>query len=151
MQFGILYSAHYCVLDCNLQEPGKQVLPPITRTLWNHLRSGVLHYCRPPTDEAPFTPSARQQGAQHMREYARLLHAHDFPGYMFTWNLHWAVCRLPGQEAARGSTGADAEWWTERLMQVYKEVVGDRVSHKTEQVIWCTTAVVPHSPDQMLK
>lgn len=70
----------------------------------------------------------------HIREYARLLQVHQFPDCMFTWNLHWAVCRLLAQEIARGSTGADAEWWTERIMQMFKELLGDRVSHKAEQV-----------------
>jgi hypothetical protein len=69
-----------------------------------------------------------------MRQYAVLLEKKGFPHWMFTWNLHWAVCRLPQQETARGSTGRDAEWWTERLMQLYKQLLADRVSRKTEQV-----------------
>eukprot|EP00775_Hariotina_reticulata_P000935 gene935-1261_t len=109
------------------------VLSEDAQELWDHLRAAVLHYCRPPTDESPFTSQAREAAAWNMLQYAKKLERKGFPSYMFTWNLHWAVCRLPRQELARGSTGSDAEWWTERVMQVYKEVVGDRVSHHSEQ------------------
>lgn len=111
-----------------------QALPPVTKQLWDHLRPAVLHYCRPPSEEAPFTPHRRQQAAHHMREFARLLQVHAYPDFLFTWNLHWSVCRLPKQEVVRGSTGADAEWWTERVMQLFKDILGDRVSHRVEQV-----------------
>lgn len=107
----------------------------MAQELWKALRAAVLHYCRPPTDSNPFTAEANAAAHSDLLKYARLLEQHNFPNYMFTWNLHWGVCRLPQQEAARGSTGRDAEWWTERLMQFYKQLVGDRVSHKTEQVI----------------
>lgn len=111
-----------------------QVLPLVARQLWQHLRLAVLHYTRPTTDSNPFSAAGRQQAKDSMFKYASLLEEHRFPNYMFTWNLHWGVCRLPQQEITRGSTGRDAEWWTERLMQYYKQLVGDRVSHKTEQV-----------------
>lgn len=124
------YSMHVCV----------QVLPEVTRKLWKKLRAAVLHYCRPATDSNPFSTEANAAAAQNLRRYAELLEEHKFPDFMFTWNLHWGVCRLPQQELARGSTGRDAEWWTERLMQYYKQLVADRVSHGTEQVRHCISS-----------
>jgi len=110
------------------------VLPEDAQRLWNKLRAAVLHYCRPATDSNPFSTEANAAAANNLRKYAELLEQNKYPNFMFTWNLHWGVCRLPAQEQARGSTGRDAEWWMERLMQFYKQLVGDRVSHKTEQV-----------------
>jgi hypothetical protein len=116
-----------------------QVLPPIAQELWDELRPAVLHYCRPTSGDG-FSRQARRAAQKHMRKYAELLEVHNFPNYMFSWNLHWAVCRLPKQELERGSTGADGEWWSERVMQLYKKVVDGRVSHDTEQV-WVAAEV----------
>jgi hypothetical protein len=69
-----------------------------------------------------------------MKEFAKQLELRGYPSFIFTWNLHWAVCVLPRQETARGSVAAAAEWWTERVMQSFKEVLGGRVTHGTEQV-----------------
>jgi hypothetical protein len=47
-------------------------------------------------------------------------------------------CLLPTylparEEVARGQVGKDAEWWVERLMQMYKGLVGKRVSRCPEK------------------
>jgi len=114
--------------------PLLQFLPPDIQDLWDMLRRAVLHYCRPPSADHPFNSTTRRQAAQDMFNFAKEMELRSYPNYMFTWNLHWAVCVLPRQEEARGSVGAAAEWWTERVMQYYKEVLGGRVTHDTEQV-----------------
>ena len=110
-----------------------QVLPADVRQLWELLRDAVLHYCRPANLGAGFQ-AARRQAAKDMFAFAQQLEQRGYPDYLFTWNLHWAVCQLPVQEEARGSAAASAEWWTERLMQTYKNLVGGRVTHGSEQV-----------------
>jgi hypothetical protein len=51
-----------------------------------------------------------------MLRYAQLLELYGFPDYMKTWNLHYCARHLPEQEERRGATGADAEWWGERIV-----------------------------------
>lgn len=109
------------------------MLPADVRQLWELLRGAVLHYCRPANLGAGFQ-AARKQAAKDMFAFAQQLEQRGYPDYLFTWNLHWAVCQLPVQEEARGSAAASAEWWTERLMQTYKNLVGGRVTHGSEQV-----------------
>lgn len=84
--------------------PLLQVLPPDVKELWELLRSAVLHHCRPQAG-AGFSAAARQRAAANMLRFAALMEERGYPAYMFTWNLHWAVCRLPQQELARGSRG----------------------------------------------
>lgn len=110
----------------------KDVLPEDIKELWDLLRSAVLHYCRPAPADEDFVAD-REAAAEDMFRFAQLMEERRYPDYLFTWNLHWAVCQLPRQEVARGSAASDAEWWTERLMQLYKQLVGGRVTHDSGQ------------------
>jgi len=128
-----MVNSHFTLSNCMVQLCTLQVLPEDIKELWDLLRSAVLHYCRPAPADEDFVAD-REAAAEDMFRFAQLMEERRYPDYLFTWNLHWAVCQLPRQEVARGSAASDAEWWTERLMQLYKQLVGGRVTHDSGQV-----------------
>ena len=77
----------------------QQVLPAKLRRMWAHLQSAVPHYVR---GEHPYSPEACAQGKEDLLRFATLAEGYGLPPHFFTANLHWAVCRLPQQEATRG-------------------------------------------------
>ena len=52
---------------------------------------------------------------------------HGFPDKQFTYNLHICVCQLRRQEQARGAVSAAMEFVVERVMQIFKTLMGRRV------------------------
>lgn len=109
------------------------MLPEGLREPWPCLRSAFLHYCRPSSTQNPFAPAACQQVHASVLRYAQLMEER-LPAHMSTLNLQYAVWHLPEQEERRGSTWADAEWWSERMVQWLKRLAAGRVSHRFEQV-----------------
>ena len=101
-------------------EPGHS-LHPVQR-LWDLLVTAVEHYCR-----AGFTDEASQKAADSLAEFARLMEEHGFPDKQFTYNLHICVCQLRRQEQARGAVSAAMEFVVERVMQIFKTLMGRRV------------------------
>ena len=107
-------------------EPGHS-LHPVQR-LWDLLVTAVEHYCR-----AGFTDEASQKAADSLAEFARLMEEHGFPDKQFTYNLHICVCQLRRQEQARGAVSAAMEFVVERVMQIFKTLMGRRVCKEPEK------------------
>ena len=119
-----------------------------------------MHYLRPgnytkagpePSPEAGAAERAdwlRLQDEEHERwekdcdaahaalmTFAARMEELGFADHNFTANLHTAACRLRDQERARGQVAADAEWWTERVMQMFKAVLDGRKGSKIAETV----------------
>lgn len=111
---------------------GLPVLPGVVADMWKHLRSGLLYFSRvsPLPDVAQTGPAARDA----LFAYARLVEQHFGPA-MCKFNLHVLVCRLVGQEAARGRAAFSNEYWVENLIQWAKAIVRGRTTKCPELVL----------------
>jgi hypothetical protein len=111
---------------------GRPVLPQVVADMWRHLRSGLLYFSRvtPLPDVAQDGPGARTA----LFAYARLVEQHFGPA-MCKYNLHVLVCRLVGQEAARGKAAFSNEYWVENLIQWAKAIVSRRTTSCPELVL----------------
>jgi hypothetical protein len=105
-------------------------VPQVLRRMWGHLRKAVLYFMR-------YQPN--QHALQHLEEaqnellrYGRLVestwHLHE----LATFNLHTCVVHVPEQARLCGATGFAAEWWVERLMQVFKRTTKYRCTRYPE-------------------
>ena len=59
----------------------------------------------------------------------------EFPRRCCTFNLHILNCRLFEEESQRGPVLNDAEYWIERALQQFKEMMRYRLSRNAEAML----------------
>lgn len=110
----------------------KSVLHPTAAAMWQHLRSGLLYFCR--STRIAGVAQRVEDAARELKDYAELVQRH-FGAHMCKFNLHLLVCRLAKQEAARGSVAHSTEYWLENLIQWAKSTVRYRTTKYPELVL----------------
>jgi hypothetical protein len=110
----------------------KQILHPVAAQMWQHLRAGLLYFCRSFPVEGVTQDVAA--AAAELGQYAALVEQH-FGLRMCKYNLHLLVCRIARQEAARGRAAHSTEYWLENLIQWAKSTVRYRTTKYPELVL----------------
>jgi hypothetical protein len=110
----------------------KQILDPRADEMWQHLRAGLLYFCRSYPVEG--VAQSVNVAAEDLLEYAVLVERH-FGLQMCKYNLHLLVCRIARQEAARGRVAHSTEYWLENLIQWAKSTVRYRTTKYPELVL----------------
>lgn len=110
----------------------KHILHPNVAKMWQHLRAGLLYFCRSlPVEGVAHDVHA---AAAELKQYAKLVESH-FGLQMCKFNLHLLVCRIAKQEAARGRVAHSTEYWLENLIQWAKSTVRYRTTKYPELVL----------------
>jgi hypothetical protein len=117
---------------------GVPLLHPDVQQMWQHLRAGLLYYCRS-VPNADVAQSAADATAE-LKAYACLVQE-KFGKSMCKFNLHLLVCRLADQEAARGNVAHSTEYWVENLIQWAKSTVRYRTT-KYPELLLCSDMLV---------
>ncbi|KIY93613.1 hypothetical protein MNEG_14350 [Monoraphidium neglectum] len=116
------------------------VLPEPLRTLWRLLRTAARHYIFIGNPEETFTTRARQDARRALRQFAIMIERDDrLPRSLLSYTLHMMLCRLYDQEDARGMVGLDGEWWIERGVALFKDLIAGR------QIVRGVEKVAAHS------
>jgi hypothetical protein len=110
----------------------KTILHPDAAEMWQHLRQGLLYFCRSYPIEG--VAQTVDEAAAELREYAVLVEDRFGPR-MCKYNLHLLVCRLAEQEAARGRVAHCTEYWLENLIQWAKSTLRYRTTKFPELVL----------------
>ena len=108
------------------------ILHPHAAEMWQHLRAGLLYFCRSFPVEGTAQDVAAAAG--ELRQYAKLVEQR-FGLKMCKYNLHLLVCRIAEQEAARGRAAHNTEYWLENLIQWAKSTVRYRTTKYPEMVL----------------
>jgi hypothetical protein len=110
----------------------RHVLHPKAAEMWQHLRAGLLYFCR----SNPIGGVAQNvdDALKELKVYARLVQKR-FGVRMCKFNLHVLVCRLAKQEAVRGRAAHSTEYWLENLIQWAKSTVRYRTTKYPELVL----------------
>jgi len=120
-------------------------LSPLLSRMWELLQVVVHHYFR----GINFSEETRRVAAESILEYARLVELH-FPATMCTYNMHMVACRLPRQEAQRGSAAREMEFIVERTMQDFKVRVG-RHNSKNPEVVFMNNLLLARGLAKLVK
>lgn len=110
----------------------KPILHPEAAKMWEHLRRGLLYFCRSYPVEG--VAQSVDEAAAALREYAVLVEKRFGPR-MCKYNLHLLVCRLARQEKARGRVAHSTEYWIENLIQWAKSTLRYRTTKYPELVL----------------
>jgi hypothetical protein len=110
----------------------KHILHPWAAEMWQHLRAGLLYFCRSFPVEA--VAQDADAAAAELRQYAKLVEQR-FGLSMCKYNLHLLVCRIAQQESARGRAAHSTEYWLENLIQWAKSTVRYRTTKYPELVL----------------
>jgi hypothetical protein len=110
----------------------RHVLHPTAAAMWQHLRAGLLYFCR----SNPIEGVAQDVDAAvaELKLYAQLVQQR-FGTHMCKFNLHLLVCRIAKQEAARGRAAHSTEYWLENLIQWAESTVRYRTTKYPELVL----------------
>ena len=109
---------------------GMDVLPPLAKKAWGHLRRFVMYHMR---GYAHGGVVAANKARMEILEFAKLMDDH-YPRAC-KLNLHLLVCRLHLQEQQRGPVYLELEYWVERLIQLCKCKVRYRTHEYPEKVV----------------
>jgi hypothetical protein len=110
----------------------RHVLHPQAAAMWQHLRAGLLYFCRSNPIEG--VAQSADAAAEELSKYAALVQQR-FGLSMCKFNLHLLVCRIAKQEAARGRVSHSTEYWLENLIQWAKSTVRYRTTKYPELVL----------------
>jgi hypothetical protein len=116
------------------------VVPANCLAIWRNIQDICRHYCRP-LQPSQCTTAARDRMAQKIMEVAKALDSAGFPDCLMTYNLHQLVCRLPVQEQQRGQVAPCLDYWMERLVRRFKEIIQGHVSSNPEKTFTNVTLV----------
>lgn len=108
------------------------ILHPDAAEMWQHLRAGLLYFCR--TDPVEGVAQNVDSAQAELQKYAALVEQR-LGLRMCKFNLHLIVCRLARQEAARGRAAHSTEYWIENLIQWAKSTVRYRTTKYPELVL----------------
>lgn len=111
---------------------GQPLLPALLVEMWSNLRKGLLYFCR--SNPTAGVPTTAEDAMVCLKRYAVLVEQH-FGLKMCKFNLHLLVCRLVGQEVARGRVCHTTEYWVENLIQWAKSSVRYRTTKYPELVL----------------
>ena len=118
----------------------RDVLPPNCLAIWRTIQDICRHYCRPLLP-SQCTAADRDRMAKKLIEVGKAFDSPGFPHCLMTYNLHQLVCRLPVQEEQRGQVAPCLDYWMERLVRRFKEVIQGHVSSNPEKTFTNVTLV----------
>lgn len=111
--------------------------------MWGHLRKGVTYFLR--YLEGQHKQQHIDDAQQELFEYTKLVQQHFGMHELMTYQLHTTMAHAAGQAQACGPHAFSAEFWVERLMQVFKRIVKYRSTRYPEVTAvnhWLTTQAV---------
>jgi hypothetical protein len=118
-------------------------MPKVLLRMWGHLRAAVLYFMRfQPNQHQPKYIDAAQD---ELLQYGRLAQETWNMQELMTFNLHTCMLHVPEQVRLCGALAFSAEWWLERLMQVFKRVTKYRCTRYPETTAvqhWLTVAAL---------
>ena len=122
----------FVLRPCTVDGVERHVLHPTAAAMWQHLRAGLLYFCR----SNPINGVAQDadEAVAELKRYAELVQQR-FGVHMCKFNLHLLVCRLAKQEAVRGRAAHSTEYWLENLIQWAKSTVQYRTTKYPELVL----------------
>jgi hypothetical protein len=107
---------------------------PTILKMWGHLRASIVFFMR--YQHGQHSEEHIQSARDELLAYSRLVTETWNMHELMTLNLHTCLVHVPEQARQCGPTAFAAEWWLERLMQVFKRVTKYRCTRYPE-----TTAV----------
>ena len=113
------------------------------REMWGNLRKCVIYFIRCQAGQQD--PALINDAQDCLLRYARLVEETWGMQQLMTHNLHTCLVHLPEQAKLCGAVAFAAEWWLERLMQVFKRVVKYRCTRYPETTAvqhWLTLAAL---------
>ena len=100
--------------------------------MWAHLQPAVVYFMRFLGGQHKAEHIATAQ--DHLLQYAKLAEQHFGMHELLTYQLHVCLVHVAEQAHRCGPTAFAAEWWVERLMQVFKRIVKYRSTRYPEAV-----------------
>jgi hypothetical protein len=118
-------------------------MPEALERMWGHLRSSVLYFLR--YRQGQHTQEHINRAQDELLQYGRLAQETWNMEELLTNNLHTCMLHVPEQVRLCGAAAFSAEWWLERLMQVFKRVTKYRCTRYPETSAvqhWLTVAAL---------
>jgi hypothetical protein len=118
-------------------------MPEVLQRMWGHLRSSVLYFLR--YQQGQHTQAHIERAQDELLRYGRLAQETWNMEELLTNNLHTCMLHVPEQVQLCGAAAFSAEWWLERLMQVFKRVTKYRCTRYPETSAvqhWLTVAAL---------
>jgi hypothetical protein len=110
------------------------ILPKEIQEMIGHLRRGLLYFMREGPDRVAGIAETAKQATEELQQYNEM--AEEFTDrYLCKYNLHVLNCRLPAQEAQRGSVPQCSEFFIERAVQECKSDVRYRTTSNPETTL----------------
>lgn len=121
-----VFSTYLLSKECN----GEDVLPPLMKLAWGHLRRFILYHMRP--TGAVYSQQASDDAREEFLHFCRIIEQ-AYPQNC-KLNMHLMACRLHIQEQQRGLIYGETELWVERLVQLCKTKTRYRATTQPELV-----------------
>jgi hypothetical protein len=118
-------------------------MPEVLLRMWGHLRAAVLYFLR--YQQGQHNAEAIDNAQDELLRYGRLVQRTWNMEELLTNNLHTCMLHVPEQVRLCGAAAFSAEWWIERLMQVFKRVTKYRCTRYPETSAvqhWLTMAAL---------
>jgi hypothetical protein len=121
-------------------------MPEALQRMWGHLRAAVVYFMRYQANQHQCEHIDAAQ--DHLLKYGRLVQRTWNMQELMTFNLHTCMLHVPEQVKLCGPLAFAAEWWLERLMQVFKRVTKYRCTRHPETTAvqhWLTVAALDNT------
>ena len=92
-------------------------VPDRIMEMWGHLRTAVIYFLR--YTENQHSEADIDAAQNEIFKYAAMVQETFGLHELATHNLHTCMAHVAEQARECGATAFDAEWWLERLMQVF--------------------------------
>jgi hypothetical protein len=118
-------------------------MPEVLLRMWGHLRAAVLYFLR--YQQGQHSQDHVDRAQNELLRYGHLVQRTWNMEELMTNNLHTCMLHVPEQVRLCGAAAFSAEWWLERLMQVFKRVTKYRCTRFPETSAvqhWLTVAAL---------